>query len=73
MERRLVADYEATLRELATKLTAENHTLAVEIASLPEQIRGFGHIKLRNVEKVQARQSELFDLWRSAGSAASAA
>ncbi len=73
LERRLIADYEAILRELAASLDAENHALAVEIASLPEQIRGFGHIKLRNVEKVAAPQAQLLELWRSKGRVASAA
>ena len=52
---------------------AENHALAVEVASLPAQIRGFGHIKLRNVEKVAARQARLLELLRNKGRAASAA
>ena len=51
----------------------DNHALAVEIASLPEPIRGFGHIKRRNADKAKAREAELLDMLRSRGAAATAA
>ena len=73
MERRLIAEYETVLRELATSLTPDNHALAVEIAALPAQIRGFGHIKAKNVETAKACEVELLALWRSKDSSASAA
>jgi indolepyruvate ferredoxin oxidoreductase len=73
MERQLIADYEAMVRELATVLNPDNHALALEIAGLPERIRGFGHIKQRNVEIVKAREAELLGLLRSARAPASAA
>jgi indolepyruvate ferredoxin oxidoreductase len=73
MERRLIADYEALLHELAASLTPDNHALAVEIASLPAKIRGFGHIKARNVETAKACEVELLALWRRKDSSASAA
>jgi len=73
MERALIADYEAVVRELATVLCPDNHALAVELASLPEQIRGFGHIKMRNVEKAKAREADLLAMWRGRDATASAA
>jgi indolepyruvate ferredoxin oxidoreductase len=73
MERRLIAEYEAVLRELAAALTVDNHALAVEIASLPAKIRGFGHIKERNVETAKACEAELLGLLRSKDLSASAA
>jgi indolepyruvate ferredoxin oxidoreductase len=73
MERALIADYEALVSELATALCPDNHALAVELASLPEQIRGFGHIKMRNVEKAKAREADLLGMWRGGDAAASAA
>jgi indolepyruvate ferredoxin oxidoreductase len=73
MERRLIADYEATLRELAATLDPGNHALAVEIASLPAKIRGYGHIKARNAETAKACEAELLALWRSKVAPASAA
>jgi indolepyruvate ferredoxin oxidoreductase len=64
MERRLIAEYEATLRELAASLSSANHALAVEIASLPATIRGFGHIKRRNAASAKTCEAELLRLLR---------
>jgi indolepyruvate ferredoxin oxidoreductase len=72
-ERALIAQYEANLREIAAALTLENHALAVEIASLSEEMRGFGHVKARNVEKAKAREAYLLALLRDAGRPAAAA
>ena len=64
-ERRLVEEYAATVRELAGALDYDNHGLAVEIASLPEGIRGYGHVKAQHLACVQARQAELLEAWRA--------
>ena len=58
-ERQLIADYEATVEELLRGLSAERHSLAVEIASLPEDIRGFGPVKAESIAKAKAREAEL--------------
>jgi indolepyruvate ferredoxin oxidoreductase len=47
------------LDELVFGLTPENHALAVEIASLPDVVRGFEDVKLRNVEAYRARMVDL--------------
>ena len=73
MERRLIADYEALIRELSASLSPENHALAIEIASLPAKMRGFGHIKARNVESAKACEAELLMLLRGKDAPASAA
>jgi len=72
-ERLLIAQYGQVLGELAAGLDHDNHALAVEIASLPERMRGFGHIKARNVENAKAREAELLARFREGGRAASAA
>jgi len=59
MERALVGEYEATMEVLLRALRRENHALAVEIASLPESIRGFGHIKAKSVEAARRKQAEM--------------
>ena len=64
MERGLVSQYEAWIEELLLGLTPQNHGLAVQIANLPEHIRGFGHIKLRSVASTSARAEELLKQWR---------
>jgi indolepyruvate ferredoxin oxidoreductase len=73
MERRLIAEYEAMLRELSTALSPDNHALAVEIALLPSKMRGFGHIKTRNVESAKACEAELLARLRGKDAQASAA
>ncbi|MGH1479546.1 MAG: indolepyruvate ferredoxin oxidoreductase family protein [Geminicoccales bacterium] len=65
MERRLIGHYEALMVEVLTKLTPENHALAIEIASLPEHIRGFGHVKERHVEAAKAREADLLEAFRA--------
>lgn len=65
MERQLIADYFATVDELLSKLERDNHALAVEIASIPELIRGYGHIKDANFAKAAARRTDLLAAWRN--------
>ena len=48
-ERRLIGAYEEVIEELLAGLGLDNHELAVEIARIPEQIRGYGHVKERHL------------------------
>jgi indolepyruvate ferredoxin oxidoreductase len=59
MERALIGEYEDCVERLLAALTPQNHALAVQIASLPEEMRGFGHIKKRNVEAARKKRDEL--------------
>jgi indolepyruvate ferredoxin oxidoreductase len=59
MERRLIGEYEATVDTLLATLAQNNHALAVQIASVPETMRGFGHIKEKNVKAAKAREASL--------------
>jgi indolepyruvate ferredoxin oxidoreductase len=65
-ERRLVVEYEALLGEIADALIRENHATAVELAALPLEIRGFGHIKEANLGRAKAKEAELLARLRSA-------
>ena len=65
LERQLIADYERTVAELERGLTADNVELAAEIASLPSTIRGFGHVKHKNIEAAQAREAALLAQFRA--------
>ncbi|MBK1669663.1 indolepyruvate ferredoxin oxidoreductase [Rhodovibrio sodomensis] len=64
-ERRLRDDYETRVAELCDGLTARSLPTAVEIAALPQQIRGFGHIKARNAEAAKAREADLLAQFRA--------
>jgi indolepyruvate ferredoxin oxidoreductase len=68
MERRLIAEYEEDVAELLARLDAANLDTAVELASLPEHIRGFGHIKLRAAEVAGRKRQELLASWRKENS-----
>jgi indolepyruvate ferredoxin oxidoreductase len=63
-ERRLVVEYDALLDEIAAGLSPENHAAAVELAALPLEIRGFGHIKGANLERAKAKEAELLARFR---------
>ncbi len=64
LERRLIGDYEALLEEVLARLTPDNHALAVELASVPERIRGFGHVKEAHIAKAKACEAELLAAFR---------
>jgi len=64
-ERKLTEEYVATVNELISVLDPGNRTLAVEIASLPDRIRGFGHIKADAIRDAKAREAELMAALRA--------
>ncbi len=61
IERQLARDYEALIDEVLASLSADNHALAVAIAKVPENIRGYGHVKLANLATAKGRWRELLD------------
>jgi len=63
MERQLVEDYFATIERLLQKLDAGNVGLAAQIASIPDQIRGYGHVKEAHLHAARAREAELLREW----------
>ena len=72
-ERRLIEEYRANLEAIVAGLTADNHGLAVEIARIPDQIRGFGHVKDRNLKEAKAKEAQLLQAWRTPGAPAAKA
>jgi indolepyruvate ferredoxin oxidoreductase len=64
-ERALIAEYRALVDELLDALTLERLADAVALAALPEEIRGYGHVKERNLEKVRAKWAALLAEWRA--------
>ncbi len=63
-EWQLLADYEATLDELLRDLNLGNRDLAVEIASIPEHVRGFDTVKDAQLEAAREKEAELLDAFR---------
>jgi indolepyruvate ferredoxin oxidoreductase len=64
-ERQLIADYEQTVSLLLDGLSDDRVALAVEIASIPEHIRGYGHVKEAHLHKAKAREAVLLAQWRN--------
>ena len=58
-EREMIVEFEQLLDQIAPKLSNTTHATATVLAGLPMDIRGFGHVKLENDRKVQARKAEL--------------
>ncbi|TAL32470.1 MAG: indolepyruvate ferredoxin oxidoreductase family protein [Alphaproteobacteria bacterium] len=61
MERQLIKDYKKTLEDITSRLTASNYDLAVEIASIPEHIRGYGHVKDDHLKRAKEAEASLLE------------
>ncbi|BEP69706.1 indolepyruvate ferredoxin oxidoreductase family protein [Variovorax sp. V35] len=58
-ERALIDHFDRLLQEMATALTPDNQPTAARIAALPLSVRGFGHVKLANLDSARLREAEL--------------
>lgn len=65
-ERALIGQYRQTIEEVLSSLDAPRWELAVQIARLPETIRGFGHVKDRHLKSTLTQWDELMRQWRAA-------
>jgi indolepyruvate ferredoxin oxidoreductase len=72
-ERALINEYFSLMDEIIDSLNTENHALAVELASLPEKIRGYGHIKQNHLKAFRKQHKELLKAFRSDHALADAA
>ena len=66
-ERALIGEYMDLIEEVIGRLDAERHALALEIAQVPELIKGFGHVKERNLRAARERWQALLARWRQPG------
>jgi indolepyruvate ferredoxin oxidoreductase len=64
-ERALIGEYRSTIEELLKTLDAGNRALAVEIARIPEEIRGYGHVKERHLAAARTKWQRLMQQWRA--------
>ena len=67
MERGLIVAYRHTITTLLTKLTPENLSIAVAIASIPEEIRGYGHVKDHHLTAAIAKEAALLAQFNTPG------
>jgi indolepyruvate ferredoxin oxidoreductase len=66
-ERALITEYQACIDELLQTLNADNRALAAEIARVPEDIRGYGHVKERHLKAARPKWDALMQRWRAGG------
>ena len=60
-ERKLISDYENLMEEILPKLSTANYSIAVDLASIPDAIRGFGPVKLAAINKADENRTKLLD------------
>jgi indolepyruvate ferredoxin oxidoreductase len=72
-ERALIDRYKACIDELLGGLDADRLALATEIARIPEDIRGFGHVKARHLAAARTKWDGLMAQWRAGASVAAKA
>ena len=75
MERALVAEYQQSIQEVMRDFAPERQALALEIARIPDKIKGYGHVKERHLQAARPQWQGLMQAWRSSvsGSAQQAA
>jgi indolepyruvate ferredoxin oxidoreductase len=64
-ERALIVQYEETLNMMLAKLSPANLDAAVALASVPEEIRGYGHVKAAHVKRALASREELLSAFKA--------
>jgi len=64
LDRELIADYERVVEEIISGLERSNLQTAVELANIPDHIRGFGHVRERYLTAARKRQAELLEAFR---------
>ncbi len=66
-ERALTTQFEADIGQLIGELTAERLPIAIELARLPDEIRGYGHIKAAAMQRAAGKREALLARWRAGG------
>jgi indolepyruvate ferredoxin oxidoreductase len=63
MEQALIADYLDTMNLVSSKLNLDNHSellpMALELANIPDSIKGFGHVKEKSAATAQVKWKSL--------------
>ncbi|HRQ60830.1 MAG TPA: 2-oxoacid:acceptor oxidoreductase family protein, partial [Alphaproteobacteria bacterium] len=61
IERQLITEYEAMVDEVLQKLNASNQTACAEVLALPDMIKGYGPVKMANIEKFRAQLGPMLE------------
>ena len=71
-ERALIGAYRDMIRQRLSKLTPANLATLVALASIPEEIRGYGHVKERHLVTASITQARLLQDFDGCGTPAPA-
>ena len=63
-ERALIDEYRASMEEVLASLNEHNHAAALELARIPEQIKGFGHVKERHLAAARLTWAQALQAFR---------
>lgn len=58
-ERNAISDYKNLVKSIVQSISPDRLMIAVEIAKLPQSVRGFGHVKERNAQLSQLKLEQL--------------
>jgi len=64
-ERQMIEDYITELHEICSKLTPVNHSAAVALASIPDEIRGYGHVKEKSIADAKVLREQRLQAFRN--------
>jgi len=64
-ERALIEEYKTSISEVMASFTPDKHSLALEIARIPEKIKGYGHVKERHLKAAREQWNGLLHAWRA--------
>ncbi len=64
-ERQAIEDYSKLLDEIAGKLNRDNLATAVQLASVPDDVRGYGHVKEKHVHLAKEKEAKLLAAFRN--------
>jgi indolepyruvate ferredoxin oxidoreductase len=64
-ERALVQQYQDSISEVMATFAPGKHSLALEIARIPEKIKGYGHVKERHLKAAREQWDGLMQAWRA--------
>jgi indolepyruvate ferredoxin oxidoreductase len=62
-ERALIGEYRASMEQVLAGFSPERQALALEIARIPEQIKGYGHVKERHLHAARTQWDALMARW----------
>ncbi len=63
-ERALIQEYMDAVNELLVSLNSNNHALAIQMANVPGQIKGFGHVKEKHLAAAMVQWQNSMDAFR---------